>query len=192
MDARTQTLPPIPLLTSVIFSSIIVGIALPQARTLPLSVIPTMLTVIYHSGLLVSNLMNHDREEKATFYIDPVECPHILWTFCLAAFWLMSSSGKLKVLIEGPSQDTDYILAFLCLVQWLLNAYFSVHSLLGLRDRFARQVDLEAGRTSDTISRFVPWKSLCLISQWSFGIEKYSIFRFCTLSLASKRTRCAW
>ncbi|KAF8911588.1 hypothetical protein CPB84DRAFT_1957982 [Gymnopilus junonius] len=95
--------------------------------------------------MLISSLLNNGREKKAKFYMDPVECGHILATFCLAAFWLMSSSTKLKVLIEGSSQDTDYTLAFLCLAQWVLNAYFAVHCLVGLRVRFERQIDLEVG-----------------------------------------------
>ena len=161
MTASRFSLPAIPLLFSVIFSSAIIWLTLPQARTAPLSLSLAILTVAYHSLLLLSSLLNRSRKENASFHIHPSKLPQILCTFCLAAFWLSSYSSSLKFLNKGSSQpdEINYMLAFLSLAEWLSNAYLTVQSLAGLQDLHPREVDPEDGYTCELSARSVHTKS---------------------------------
>jgi len=121
-------------------------------------------TTMYHSALLVSSITNNgSRGEKDSdrfkFYMDPIEGTHLIWTFCFAIFWTTSFVFKIKALVEGASEDADYLLAIFCGVEWLLNAYISHLSFVEWRRQQSGEpiqsddADLESSAESAAILR---------------------------------------
>ncbi|KDR75572.1 hypothetical protein GALMADRAFT_248049 [Galerina marginata CBS 339.88] len=127
---KKYSLPSLLVYMSVIISSTTFGLMLPHTRTLPLVVGLMFYTTMYHSALLVSSITNSSSREdedsdRFKFYMDPIETSHLIWTFCFAIFWTVSFGVKIKALVDGASEDADYMLVVLCGIEWLLNAYIS-------------------------------------------------------------------